>query len=555
MLRCFRLSLTLSIVAVSQLTMTVRAQPPIPAPVQPAQWMGHSLQHSYYQRPQPRAGDSTPEPSGRANFRDSNLVTIRGIEEIAGGSDVALHNPVDEPLPPLAEELRLHGGSYLYEPEGGDRRLAPSHHSEDGSHDHSQHLRLSEGYRKPRPLTAFQKFLGSDAVHPRYGMQWFGEEGFQWEPRFVGYGSYEMFAIVLEEGGRRQDGIGHQLLIDLDLQLTGTERIHMQFRPLGKKNSGGSFLRLNDPMGYNDNSTLIPDRWWAEGEFYSIFSGLFDDPFPARDYHFVAGKFPFSLHNSLLINDDITGIAINKNTILWDPLSNLNLQAFYGFDDVDAFAGVASDVAGINATADYRHVFIEATYAHLQHSRDSGRNADYVAGSVTNFFGPLSLAGRALAKFGDESGRGDGQLYVLESNYTRTFEDRFACALGLESGVFYANIFKATSGWNSISGGNFDRLRSTFAVDPLVSIARARNPDDTVGGALGMQLFRHHEDESIVPEIAYEEPNGTPVWGLGLRYLRKIGRRTYLDANGVWTRSSDRSLEREGVFLSTFIVF
>jgi len=72
---------------------------------------------------------------------------------------------------------------------------------------------------------------------------------------------------------------------------------------------------------------------------------------------------------------------------------------------------------------------------------------------------------------------------------------------------------------------------------------------------LGAQLFRRHEDESIIPEVAYEAPNGTPIWGIGLQYLRKIGARTYLQAGAVLTRSNDTSLEREGLFLSTVILF
>jgi hypothetical protein len=397
--------------------------------------------------------------------------------------------------------------------------------------------------------------LGADPIHPRPGLKWFGDNGFQWEPRFVASGSYEVFAIVLEEGGRRQDGIGHQLLVDLDLRLTGTERFHVQVRPLGRKNSGGSVLQLNDPVHYDDNSTLIPDRFWFEGELFSIFGGLFDDPFKPRDFHFVVGQFPFVLHNNLLMNDDVLGVAVNKNTILVSPLSNLNVQTFYAFDNVDAFEGTSADVYGVNATADYHHALIEATYAYLHNSRDSRRDANYAAASVTQFFGPVTLTGRTLFKWNDDAGRGDGQLYVVESNLTRSFPECVEHLTGVEYGVFYANVFKVTSGWNSISGGNFDRLRSAFEVDPLVSIARARNPDDTIGAALGVQLFRHHEEESIIPEVAYEAPDGTPIWGVGLRYLRKTGPRTYLEALGIRTWSGDKRLEREGMFLSTFVVF
>ncbi|MBI3463955.1 MAG: hypothetical protein HY000_12990 [Planctomycetes bacterium] len=456
----------------------------------------------------------------------------------------------DEPLPPLAEELQLHGGSYLYGPEG-DRLNWP----EQDVVFRYRLLRLPECWREPRPLTAFQEFLGADPVHPRPGLKWFGEEGSQWEPIFTAYGSYELFGTAFEQDRQRQDGIGHQLLVDLNLDLTATERFHVQFRPLGKGNSGGSFWQLNDPSHYDDNSTLIPDRYWFEGEFNSIFGGLFDDPFTPRDYHVVVGKFPFVLQNALLINDDIVGIAVNKNTVLIPPLSNLNVQVFYAFDDVDSTQASSPDLVGTNLAADYRRALIELTYARLHQAGDSGLDSHYAATGVTRFLGPLTLAGRALFKWGDEDARGDGQLFVLESNRTQQFSERLECWTGIGDGVFYGNIFKATSGWTPISGGNFDRLRSAFEVNPLISIARGLSTEDTVGGCLGVQLFRHHEDESFVPEIAYEAPGGTPVWGVGFTYLRKIGPRTFIQARSVRTWSDDEQFDREGVFVSTFVIF
>lgn len=451
----------------------------------------------------------------------------------------------DEPLPPLEEELWLHGGSYLYASEG-DQLNWPA---EDDVH--VQYLRLPEWWQKPRPITHFQEFLGADPIRPWPGLKWCGFDGFQWEPRFVGAGAYELFGIALEDGGDRQDGIGQQMLIDLDLRLTGTERFHMQFRPLGRKNSGGSFWQFSDPDGYIDNSTGVPDRFWFEGEFFSMFGGVLDDPFKPRDYHIVVGKFPFVLQNNLLINDDILGVVVNKNTILIPPFSNLNVQVFAGLDDVDNIVAPSPNLYGVHLTADYRRALLQATYAYLDQPGSSAFDAHYGAASVTQFFGTLSLAGRVLSKWGDNGGRGDGQLYVLESNYTRAFHESFYDCTGIRYGVFYANLFKATKGWNSISGGNFDRLRATFEVDPLISISRGLVLNDTYGAALGVQLFRHNEDESIIPEVAWEEPGGTSVWGFSLRYFRKLNSRTFLEVLGVRTWSDDRIFEREGVFVST----
>jgi len=467
----------------------------------------------------------------------------------------------EPPLPPLHEELATHGGAHLYEPEGEQTYWLHQQlehggeaHGIDGHVEfHRPVLRLPEDWEKPRPLTFFQEFLGADPIRDWPHLHWFGETGFQWEPRFVGYGAYQLFGFAIEEGRQNQSGIGHQLLLDLDLRITGTERAHIQFRPLGEENTGGSFFQFSEPDGYVDNATGAPDRYWIEGEFYSIFQGWFGEEFTPRDYHFVLGRFPFVLHNGLLLNDDLVGFVVNKNTLLVGDLSNLNVQVFYILDDIDAF-DVSSDLYGTHLTADYRHIFLEATLARLEHSRDSDRDTNYAALSATKFFGAFSVAGRALFKWGDTGGLGDGQLFVLETNWTRAFTGEFARGWDFEHAVFYANAFHATPGWTPIADGNFDRLRSTFEVDPLVAIARG-DADDTSGIALGVQLFRHHEDESITPEVALEVPEGTPVWGAGIRYQRKTGARSFFEFRALGNWSDEKRFEREGVFVSETILF
>ncbi|REK21760.1 MAG: hypothetical protein DWQ42_18955 [Planctomycetota bacterium] len=451
-----------------------------------------------------------------------------------------------EPLPPLEEELWYHGGSYLYAPEGD--RLNWPHHD---PHAHVQLLRLPEDWYAPQPITLFDDFLGTGPIPHRPHLRW-PHDGYHWDPRLVLYGSYEVIATALEENDQRQDLLGHQLLVDLDCRLTGTERLHAQWRPLGERNTGGSFYRFSNPEGYIDNSTGIPDRYWVEWELASVLGGYLKNQFVPRDYHVVVGKFPFAVHNQLLINDDVLGLAINKNTIYLGTLSNLNVQAVIALDDVEAFSDGSANLYLLNATADYRHAFIESTYAYVQHGRFRGRDAQYAAISVTKFFGPHNVAGRALFRMAPDASGGSGELVVLEYNRPRLYSHNF---LAIEKSVFYVTAFRATEGWQSISGGNFDRVRTAFAVDPLIPLSAARAPDDNVGLAMGIQFFRHHEDESIIPEVAYDSPAGDAVFGIGLRYQRKTGPRTFFELQGVANFSENPMFRREGVFLSETLLF
>ena len=485
-------------------------------------------------------GETIPRPSPH-----------RPLDQMGTGGDFPRLPPAPgeddlEPLPPLDEELYHHGGSYLYAPEG-DHWNWP-----DECESHYQLLRLPEDWQKPRPLTGHTDFLGVGPICP-HGAWHDGpcDYGYSWEPRFVGYGQYQIFGIAFEEDNLRQDGIGHQLLVELDLRLTGTERFHVQFRPVGEKNTGGSFYQFNDPSGYIDNSTLTPDRYWFEGEIHSIF-GAYLNPFAVADVHFVLGRFPFQLHNNLLINTDLLGAVVNKNTIYLGDLSNLNVQFFAAREDIAAYATADGYVYGTHVTADYRHVFYEATYAFLQHENLDSRNMHFLGFSRTKLKGPWTLATRAMFKFGDDGGTGDGQLVVIETNRTRIFDHQ---PFGVEYGVCYCNAFYATDGWRPISGGGYDRLRSAFEVNPLISISAGNPVGDNWGVSLGVQLFRHHEDESIIPEIAVQSPMDELVFGFGLRYLRKTTARSFFEVLGIVNVSDDPQFDREGIFVGETIIF
>mgnify|MGYP006969349283 CR=1 FL=1 len=452
----------------------------------------------------------------------------------------------DEPLPPLEDELWQHGGSYLYVPEG-DRLNWPA----DNEESHYDLLRLPEGFQKPRPLEGFAEFLGADPilVHPH--LKWLGCKGYAWEPRFVGHGSYELLGFALEQNGRRQDVLGHQLIVDLDLRLTGTERFHVQYRPIGREATGGSYYQFNQPAGYVDNSTGEPDRYWFEMELHSVLGADFD-PFAALDYNVTVGRVPLLLHNELLMSDELLAVILSKNTIIFREVSNVNVQGIYGFNDVGVSPNDDFRMYGIHATMDRHRDFFEATWAFVESDLDADRNAHYAALSATRFLGPTTLAARVLTKFGDEAGSGNGQLFVLESNRTRVFEHH---PCGIEKGVFYANAFFANDGWSPLANGNLNRLRTSFEVNPLVRISAVPSAVDTWGVACGVQLFRHHEDESMIPEIAYQDVDGDPAVGMGLRYLRKTSSRTFFEALGIVTLANNPAFDREGVFLSYTIVF
>ena len=446
-------------------------------------------------------------------------------------------------MPSLNAELWQHGGSYLYVPEGD--RLNWPHEGEA----HYDLLRVPETYHNKQPVTGHTPFLGVGPVNVKEGQHWRGGQSYWWEPRFVAYGSYSLLGLFLEQNRQQQNAIGHQLLIDLDYRLTGTERLHVQFRPLGKRGTGGSAYNFNKPTGYIDNSTAEPDRYWVEAELHSLL-GYGQDPNARFDYHIVAGKFPFALHNFLLMNDDILGAAINKNTLFIGPFSNVNVQAFVGVNDVDAYVGDENQVYGLHTSIDHLKTFYEITYAYLASEQDRGTH--YLGLSRTKHFGQMTVAGRGFAKLGDRGGSGSSHLVTLEMNYAMAFEHH---PIDIQHGVYFCNMFYAGNNWNPIAGGNFNRLRTAFEVNPLVRLSATPAGAETFGISGGAQFFRHHDDESFIPELAFESIDGEPVFGIGIRYLRKTTDRSFFELLGVSNHSGDSRYDRAGVFLSQTFIF
>lgn len=493
--------------------------------------------------PLPLPAQTTPRPSA-----DAPSYGWRPTQPMVD-SPPALADEIDDlDLPPLDVELQAHGGAYLYEP--GDV-MRERYTSQDPAPD-APLLRLPENWKEPQPLFAEPlDFLGPGMVGWSPEWKWWGDNPNHWEPRFLIHGSYEAFGVLLDQGGTQTNGIGHQLLLDLDYRLTGTERFHVQFRPFGEDNSGGSLWQLNAPDRFIDNTTGVPQRWWFEGELQSLFGPWGGDETQQWDVNFTLGRFLFRLHNGLLMNDEIVGVALGKNNLPLHTLSNLNLQLFYAFDDVDA-APADADLVGVNLQADYRNMFFEGTYAWL--NRDSGPKfqSHYAAVSGTRFFGPLSVATRSMYRFQE----GDiGQLQVLETNLTRVPSRKVQAVTGIEETVTYLNLFYADEDWAPISGGGFDRLRNSFSVDPLLQIAGGAPPAERYGVAVGTQLFRHHKDESWIPEFAYERQSSADVFGLGLRYQRKLSPRTFVEVRGLKNFSNRSALERDGLFSSLTVVF
>ncbi len=295
------------------------------------------------------------------------------------------------------------------------------------------------------------------------------------------------------------------LNLDLDVQLTNTERFHLLFRPFdhGVSGSPARFNRATQwrpkrgqgqKTGSAHHLDFEPDRVWFEMQPFTWLSP--QDLVPV-DINVAVGRIPLAFHNNYWWNEDFLGFSISKNNIYLPPLQNLNVITFWAFDELNSFQ--EATVAGLGAFIDYRGYFIEATFAYAWDR--TKRNDRFFAGvSATKQIGLSGVSLRLMLNEdnGEQGGADLGALFVIETE-TRIFHESL---YGGEVRL-YVNGFYATRNWAPVGGGNVARQGFLFQTDRSISIPALVNRGiDSGGGAIGV-IFNPEGTVTVTPELGF----------------------------------------------------
>ena len=370
-------------------------------------------------------------------------------------------------------------------------------------------------------------------------LAWFLSESLSWQSHDVAYNRGGFLQWRCEPPPPAAE-------LDVDLWTASDGRTEPT-GPEVPEQSRASVVAFNEPGGWFDNGHVASSRFWFESEFLRGYDGWAVRGFPPRDHHFAV-PLSVALGHAPLMSDDLLGAAGDLGLV--ESEGRLNLRVFYAVGEGDAGGDIRSDLIGTNLAADYRHLLLEAAYARLVDREDWSRDANYSAVSITRVFGRNTITGRMLGRWDEVGGKQGGQLYILESNYDHQFSGSPARELGVEHGLFYFNAFHVTKGWQPAPGSNFNRLRSSFEVDPLMVSAASIERREMTGVAAGIQLFRLDDNESFAPEVAVHAPSGSSMFALAVRYQRKTGCNSMFEVLGINSWSDDATLERSGLFLS-----
>jgi hypothetical protein len=380
-------------------------------------------------------------------------------------------------------------------------------------------------------------------------------------PGLAIYGDWRTAVAYNSNAGNDIAQIATRLNIDVDLKITGTERIHAFFTPLQDDNR---FTRFE--FGGGDGDKLFteefdpdPQTLFFEGDAGSIYSGLSGKE-AGFDLPFTVGLFPLFLQNGIWANDAILGGAVtlparNSSAL---GLANFDITFFAAFDNVDNAGNVTTDednnpLYGVTAFIDALNGYIEAGYGLID-------RRDEIDGVATNFltaaysrryYNTVSNSTRLFANFaGDFDVEKDDGFAIISEN---------SLISGLPSTLIpYANFFIGFGNPQPLVDGNnagiLKNVGINFETDALTGYPKL---DDTAsnafGGAIGLQ-YLFNLDRQIVFEVAMVEPfedDGIGAkdtqYGFGVRYQVPLNRAWLFRADATYQILEDGDEDNFGL--------
>jgi hypothetical protein len=335
-------------------------------------------------------------------------------------------------------------------------------------------------------------------------------------PGLAVYGDWRTAVAYNSNNGKDIAQIATRLNLDVDLKITGTERLHAFFTPIQENNN--KFTRFefgggNADEQFNGELDLDPQTLFFEGDLGSLYSGASGEE-ASFDLPFTVGLFPLFLQNGIWANDAILGGAVSlpaKNSAELG-LANFDVTFFAAFDNIDnaGIIGAAdsdnhlANLYGVTAFIDAFSGYVEAGYGLIQgrDERDGLLTHFLTAAYSRRYLNTLSNSTRVFANFGeDPEGHSDG-LAILSEN---------SLISGLPSTLLpYANFFVGFGNPQPLVDGNgagiLKNVGINFETDALTGYPKLDDTgSNTLGGAIGLQ-YLFNLDEQLVFEVAMVQP-------------------------------------------------
>ena len=263
-------------------------------------------------------------------------------------------------------------------------------------------------------------------------------------PELLVYGDWRT-AIAWNDLGKTSTAqLATRINLDVNLQLTGTERFHMFFQPLQQNGqfTHFQFAGNNGPNKFNNDLNVNPVTVFFEGDAGAILAGWTDE-YKSFDLPFGVGKMPLFFQNGIWFNDAPIGGAFTipaKNSPMLD-ISNMDVTFFGEADNVASNAirspsGAldihAARLYGFHTEIERHEGYIEFGYGYTDDTRpNSGFSYHNVTAAFTKrYWYAVSNSIRFIGNFGQHPDNGapktaDGYVFLVENSLITSLPSTF----------------------------------------------------------------------------------------------------------------------------------
>lgn len=387
---------------------------------------------------------------------------------------------------------------------------------------------------RPRPLLELgNPFLGSGRLRPGFRVS----GGAVWQPALLTFGTFRSAVQAFNDNDITVSEWANRLDLFTNLQLSGTERILFGLRPLDENGvfSGEHFK--GSPTGSQEEFNHEIATLFFEGDLGELFPGTDPDDFGSLDWGFAVGRQPLLFQEGMLINDDLDGIGITRNTLLPRGGTDLQLTFFYAWDDVHRDDNLEDDGAELLAfflSADYPKSTWNADFTWV-FDTETETDGAYWGLSRVRRIGHWNSSVRVLGSHAldfETDAVSDGYLLMGEFSWTPPWTHD----------LLYMNVFWGIDRFSSAArgpatGGPLGRTGILYAA---VGLGRYGAPlgnraDDSSGFSIGYQKFSHSTRRQAIFELGGRQSTEglqNAALALGARYQQAYGKHIVLQLDG-----------------------
>lgn len=409
-------------------------------------------------------------------------------------------------------------------------------------------------YATQMPLLQWGREQYGPGQFPR-SMTFLGETNLV-TPQLLVYGDFRSALASNRVNGDSRSVWANRLNLDIDFEITSTERFHAFMGPL---DSGNQFTRLEYDSG---DARFVPefdadvDFAFFEGDAGAIWGGMNGQVLPFT-LPFAAGVFPMFVQNGYWVNDAFLGTAVTipaRNSALLD-IANYDVTFFTAFDNVSSPAfgpdDNAAKVYGATSWIEAYNGYIELGYGFVDDRTAFDRSYHNITAAYSRRYGAwLSNSVRVIANAGQEptaiAQSADGVFVVLENSLITSNPWTVVPYFNLYAGFDRPQSLARAPG----AGGILNHVGINFETDGLTGYPTLdASANNTFGGAIGLNLLPQDFSQQLVTEFAFVQAFGDPStrvaagdqYGLGLRYQIPISNAVILrmDAMHGFLENSD----------------